>query len=64
VFLLEKTLRQQLEARLKQLKAEYATSQRELTELQNKEASIKQTLERIRTAIEALEEQLKKRRLV
>jgi septal ring factor EnvC (AmiA/AmiB activator) len=53
-------LRRQIESRLKQLKVEYAAGQRELTELQNKEASIKQTLEQIRTAIEALEEQFKK----
>jgi len=33
-----------LENRLKQLKAEYETEKHQMTELQNKEATLKQTL--------------------
>jgi hypothetical protein len=48
-----------LKNRLKQLKAEYKVGQRELAELEQKEAAIKQTLKRISGAISVLEEELK-----
>ena len=48
-----------LKNRLKQLKAEYAAGQRELVELEQKEAAVKQTLKRISGAISILEEELK-----
>jgi hypothetical protein len=51
-------VRQEIENRLKQLKAEYATGKLELAELQTKEATLKQTLERIGLAIKELEQKL------
>jgi septal ring factor EnvC (AmiA/AmiB activator) len=48
-----------LKNRLKQLKAEYEAGQRELAELEQKEAALKQTLKRISGAISVLEEELK-----
>jgi septal ring factor EnvC (AmiA/AmiB activator) len=50
--------RQQLEERLKTLKAEYESGKRQLSELENKQANLKQTLERISAAIQTIEEQL------
>lgn len=50
----------QLEVRLKELKAEYATGRRELAELETKEKALKQTLERLSQAIREIEELLKR----
>jgi DNA repair exonuclease SbcCD ATPase subunit len=51
---------QQLEARLNELKAEFESGKRELVELEAKQTSIKQTLERLSRAIHEIEEMLKK----
>ena len=48
-----------LKNRLRQLRAEYEVGQRELVELEQKEAALKQTLKRISGAISVLEEELK-----
>jgi uncharacterized coiled-coil protein SlyX len=53
-------MKQQLEQRLKELRAEYASGQKALAELENKQTAIRSTLIRISTAIEALEEELTK----
>jgi hypothetical protein len=53
-------MRSQLEQRLAQLKAEYASGQKALAELQAKEVSLKETLLRISGAIQVLEAQLAK----
>lgn len=50
--------KQQLEMRLKQLKAEYEAGQKMFVELQSKEATLKQTLARISQAIKELEDNL------
>jgi septal ring factor EnvC (AmiA/AmiB activator) len=52
-----------LKNRLKQLKAEYEAGQRELAELEQKEAAIRQTLKRISGAISVIEEELKASKL-
>jgi prefoldin subunit 5 len=52
-----------LKNRLKQLKAEYEVGQRELSELEQKEAAIRQTLKRISGAISVIEEELKAAKL-
>jgi hypothetical protein len=51
-------MRGQLEERLSELRAEYASGQKMLVELENKEAALKSTLVRIEGAIKVLEEQL------
>jgi septal ring factor EnvC (AmiA/AmiB activator) len=48
-----------IESRLKQLKAEYEAGKRELVDLERKEASVRDTLKRLRGAIGVLEEELK-----
>jgi hypothetical protein len=48
----------QLERRLKELRAEYASGQKALSELENKEAALKETLQRISGAIKVLEDEL------
>jgi septal ring factor EnvC (AmiA/AmiB activator) len=53
-------MKQQIEQRLIELKAEYATGQKSLAELENKKATLENTLLRINTAIKALEEELRK----
>jgi chromosome segregation ATPase len=53
-------MRQQLENRLKTLKAEYEAGKRELAELESRQTAIKQTMQRISAAICEIEEQLKK----
>lgn len=55
-------MKQQLEQRLKELRAEYAAGQKALSELENKEMAIKNTLLRINSAIQMLEEELSKER--
>ncbi len=51
-------MKQQLEQRLKELRAEYAAGQKSLTELENKQAALRSTLLRISNAIKAIEEEL------
>ena len=51
-------MRQQLEQRLKELRAEYASGQKALAELENKQAALRSTLQRISSAIQVLEEEL------
>ncbi len=51
-------MREQLEQRLKQLKAEYEAGQKALADLQSKEANLRATMLRISGAIEVLEEEL------
>ena len=53
-------MRQQLEQRLQQLKTEFESGQKVLTELEAKQASIQSTLLRIQGAIQVLEEELAK----
>jgi prefoldin subunit 5 len=53
-------MRGKLEQRLKQLKAEYEAGQKMLAELEAKQASVRETVLRIRNAIEVLEEELAK----
>ena len=53
-------MKQQIEQRLRELKAEYATGQKSIAELENKQAALKNTLLRINNAIKALEEELQK----
>jgi hypothetical protein len=55
-----KMKQQQLEARLSALKAEFESGKRELDELESKEATVKQTLERLSRAIHEIEEMIKK----
>jgi septal ring factor EnvC (AmiA/AmiB activator) len=52
-----------LNSRLRQLKAEYEAGQRELAELEQKEAALRQTLKRISGAISVIEEELKAAKL-
>jgi hypothetical protein len=51
-------MRGQLEQRLQQLKAEFETGQTMLTDLEQKRATLQQTLLRISGAIQVLEEML------
>jgi uncharacterized coiled-coil protein SlyX len=51
-------MKQQLEQRLKELQAEYAAGQKALAELENKQATLRTTLERISGAIQVLEEDM------
>lgn len=53
-------MNQQLETRLKELKAEFESGKNELAELEAKQAAVKQTLERLSNAIHEIEEMLKK----
>jgi septal ring factor EnvC (AmiA/AmiB activator) len=53
-------MKQQIEQRLRELKAEYATGQKSLAELENKHANLENTLLRINNAIKVLEEELHK----
>ena len=53
-------MKQQLEQRLKELRAEYASGQKALADLENKQAALKTTLLRISGAIQVLEEELSK----
>jgi hypothetical protein len=54
-------MEQQLEQRLKELKAEYASGQKALADLENKQATLRNTLLRINNAIQVLEEELTKK---
>jgi septal ring factor EnvC (AmiA/AmiB activator) len=51
---------QQLEQRLKELRAEYESGQKTLAELENKQMNLRSTLLRISSAIKVLEEELAK----
>jgi hypothetical protein len=51
-------MREQIEQRLQQLKAEFETGQKMLAELEQKKANLEQTLLRISGALQVLEELL------
>ncbi len=51
-------MREQLEQRLQQLKAEFAVGQQRLADMERQQASLHQTLLRIGGAIQVLEEEL------
>lgn len=53
-------MREQLRARLEELKREFETGQARLRELEAQEAQLRQTLLRISGAIQVLEEELSK----
>ncbi len=55
-------MKQQLEQRLKELRAERETGQKTLDELETKEKDLRSTLLRISGAIKVLEEELTKER--
>ena len=54
-------MREQLENRLAELKAEFETGQQRLAEVENQAAQLRQTLLRISGAIQVLEEALETR---
>ncbi len=53
-------MKQQLENRLKELKSEFESGQKALTELENRQANLRSSLLRISGAIQVLEEELDK----
>ena len=53
-------MKQQLELRLEELKAEFESGQKVLADLEAKQASVRETLLRISGAIQVLEEELAK----
>lgn len=53
-------MRTQLEERIKQLKEEFATGEKMLADLENKQVNLRNTLLRISGAIQVLEEELGK----
>jgi predicted nuclease with TOPRIM domain len=53
-------MREQLEKRLNELKAEFEKGQKTLTELEAQQANLRETLLRISGAIQVLEEELQK----
>ena len=53
-------MKQQLEQRLKELRAEYAAGQKSLAELENKQDALRNTLSSHKNAIKVLEEELSK----
>ncbi len=53
-------MKEQLEKRLAELKAEFASGQRVMADLQEKQASLRETLLRISGAIQILEEEIGK----
>ena len=57
-------MKQQLEQRLKVLRAEYVAGQKGLCELENREAALRITLLQINSAIQVLEEELSKETII
>jgi uncharacterized coiled-coil protein SlyX len=57
-------MKQQLEQRLKELRAEYAAGQKVLGELENKQAELRKTLLRINSSIHVLEAELSKETII
>jgi chromosome segregation ATPase len=55
-----RVMREQLQSRLNGLKTEFENGQRQLAEVENQAASLRQTLLRISGAIQVLEEELSK----
>jgi predicted nuclease with TOPRIM domain len=53
-------MKQQLEQRLKELKAEFEAGQKMLAELESKQAELRNTLIRISGAVQVLQEELAK----
>ena len=53
-------MRQQIEIRLKELRAELETGRKTLVELENRQLALRQSLARISQAIKILEEELAK----
>lgn len=53
-------MKEQLEQRLKELKSEFESGQKALTELENRQANLRSSLLRISGAIQVLEEELDK----
>ncbi|AFY33621.1 hypothetical protein [Calothrix sp. PCC 7507] len=53
-------MKEQLEKRLAELKAEFASGQKVMAELETKQANIRDTLLRISGAIQILEEEINK----
>jgi len=53
-------MKAQLEKRLTELKAEYATGQKMLADLETRQANLRESLIRISGAIQVLEEELEK----
>ena len=51
-------MREKLEKRLQQLKAEFESGQKVLADLETKQANVRETLLRIQGAIQVLEEEL------
>ena len=51
-------MKEQLEKRLEQLKAEYVTGQKQLREQESQSAALRETLLRISGAIQVLEEEI------
>ena len=51
-------MKEQLEQRLKTLRAEFETGQKSLADLESRQASLRETLLRISGAIQVLEEEL------
>lgn len=57
-------MKQQLEQRLKELGAEYAAREKALGDLEDKQAALRNTLLRINSAIQVLEEELSKETII
>ena len=57
-------MKQQLEQRLKELRAECLAGQKVLGELENKQAALRKTLLRINSTIQVLEEELSKETII
>ena len=58
ILIERKTMREQLQARLEELKREFETGQARLRELETQEARLRETMLRISGAIQVLEEEL------
>lgn len=56
----QQTMNQQLKNRLQQLKAEFESGQKFLTELESKQSNVRNTMLRISGAIQVIEEELTK----